>query len=780
MIRYVSTAGSDSNSGASESSPWATVDRVNTAVASGEVRQGDVVLFRKGDTFYGKLNLAAHVTNFTQTGDYCTFGAYGVHKKPPVISGYKLLNVAGGWTLHSPGVWKLDLTNVASFTGYQNITPSVGGSVPDGTNIGHLLVGGLVYGGRKFGASDDLAIASLSQQWDFYCDNLQWLYVKSSDNPTTLSPSIKAATDGTGVWLGNSLRITGIRVEGSGGHHFAGIAKHVRLQGCSGGVAGGSYLKSFGDGVTRYGNGVELSIGSDDFVGTFNEFLEDIFDVGFTLQGPKSAGRIGWTNCYWRNNRHQRNSQNIEFWATGEPEAGSGVVNCAVQKNDFGTTSNRFVLNGWRPGGTAGSRHVLFHGWDLGASDFSIEDNTFYGLPSGGGAFHYMEHPPTGVSLDNNRVFLPAGAKLSGHAGESASPVASYTVEQSAAWAAIAGTELNSQFFILPADPTNPFDALDQVSADVVREAGRNLDMQRGVSSFVADVERDIATLRDSSQKQKNYQTLPSSTGTQYSRIASLTMNGSIDKTVATFLVSEAGDSSNAGGSAIVRVGLFSGGVNNVRIFVAVTELTPFNRAGASQGAGPWFKAENFVARLVSTDNNYAHEIAIHFKLTDVFQAIQFVPLTEYKVAGSVRYWDQSTLTSSMPADYSTGAPTVIKTYRFYSAITTATDIPYATPLSPPVTEAEVFNIGTLTGNLVVNAPSAVSTTPIYDGQRLVFRLTQDATGGRTVTWNAVYAFGTDVTAAMVPTTAGAKCEIAFRYNAADAKWRAVSIARGF
>lgn len=86
------------------------------------------------------------------------------------------------------------------------------------------------------------------------------------------------------------------------------------------------------------------------------------------------------------------------------------------------------------------------------------------------------------------------------------------------------------------------------------------------------------------------------------------------------------------------------------------------------------------------------------------------------------------------------------------------------------------YNIGTLTGNLTVGSPTG---TP-FDGQKLFFRLVQDGTGSRTVTWNAVYAFGTDITAAMEPTTGGSKWERAFRWNAADNKWRCVGLVRGF
>ncbi len=46
--------------------------------------------------------------------------------------------------------------------------------------------------------------------------------------------------------------------------------------------------------------------------------------------------------------------------------------------------------------------------------------------------------------------------------------------------------------------------------------------------------------------------------------------------------------------------------------------------------------------------------------------------------------------------------------------------------------------------------------------------------------YGADFAFGTDVTLAMTPTTANAKWERLFSWHAGDSKWRAMSIARGF
>ena len=43
-----------------------------------------------------------------------------------------------------------------------------------------------------------------------------------------------------------------------------------------------------------------------------------------------------------------------------------------------------------------------------------------------------------------------------------------------------------------------------------------------------------------------------------------------------------------------------------------------------------------------------------------------------------------------------------------------------------------------------------------------------------------MFAFGTDVVAADLPTTANAKFEVFFRYNTVDSKYRCVGLTRGF
>ncbi len=61
-------------------------------------------------------------------------------------------------------------------------------------------------------------------------------------------------------------------------------------------------------------------------------------------------------------------------------------------------------------------------------------------------------------------------------------------------------------------------------------------------------------------------------------------------------------------------------------------------------------------------------------------------------------------------------------------------DIAYAAAVTPNALGGERITVGTLTGGLTVNAP----TNP-RKGARLAFTFVQDATGGRTITWNGAF-----------------------------------------
>lgn len=65
-------------------------------------------------------------------------------------------------------------------------------------------------------------------------------------------------------------------------------------------------------------------------------------------------------------------------------------------------------------------------------------------------------------------------------------------------------------------------------------------------------------------------------------------------------------------------------------------------------------------------------------------------------------------------------------------------------------------------------------------GARLIMRVKQDGTGGRTVTWPVTVRFGTDLTAMIVTATASKQDYCGFVYDATAAKYDAVSHMRGY
>ena len=90
----------------------------------------------------------------------------------------------------------------------------------------------------------------------------------------------------------------------------------------------------------------------------------------------------------------------------------------------------------------------------------------------------------------------------------------------------------------------------------------------------------------------------------------------------------------------------------------------------------------------------------------------------------------------------------------------------FATSFTPDLTTGAVLDIGTLTANMTINAP-AWNATP---GCPLTFLFTQDATGGRTLTWNSVYRTSWQPTSA-----ANAHSSISFQWNGNAGKWEPIA-----
>ena len=91
-----SSVGNDSNNGTSSSSPWKTLNKLNSFAAS--LKPGDKVLFNRGDIFYGNITITAAGTS----SSVITYGTYG-SGAAPIISGFS--NVTA-WTNLGGNIWE--------------------------------------------------------------------------------------------------------------------------------------------------------------------------------------------------------------------------------------------------------------------------------------------------------------------------------------------------------------------------------------------------------------------------------------------------------------------------------------------------------------------------------------------------------------------------------------------------------------------------------------------------------------------------------------------------
>src|SRR6185312_8423342 len=92
---YVSASGNDANNGTSTTTPWKTLDKVNSFTG---LVPGDMVLFNRGETFYGSIT----INKSGISGNPITIGAYGTGANP-IITGFT--NVTS-WTNLGSNIWE--------------------------------------------------------------------------------------------------------------------------------------------------------------------------------------------------------------------------------------------------------------------------------------------------------------------------------------------------------------------------------------------------------------------------------------------------------------------------------------------------------------------------------------------------------------------------------------------------------------------------------------------------------------------------------------------------
>lgn len=462
---YVRADGNDSAAGTSDATAWKSITQVRTALANRVVRNGDALLFRRGDTFPGVIG--ALPPGVSVQDAKLLIGAYGIGARP-ILDGAKVCNSAAGWTLDSSNIWKIDLSatgiSSGSFTGNVN-TPSV--------NVGFLKVNGTRYGNKKSSKAD------LSQQWDFFDEGAtgQYLYVYSTANPTSIAADIRAAVSSTGISVASSCRLVGLHLRDYGGHGVRGdgSALDVGIYGCRIEGIGGAYLSN----TTRFGNGIEAWVGSRNWEVRGNE-ISDVFDTAMTMQGPirSATAYQGWENCHWLHNTVWDSMQALEVWSTVDADAAAtavGWVKCSYRHN---LSIN--IGNGWAsPFKRAGlGTHLLTYSFESPA-DIDLSHNTFFGARD---SYYYRNtgdlKPAAGYKMHDNTVLLAPGTRVSFSQ--------TTTIENASDWVADTQHDFGTRFYVVPSGLTS----LDDVQAYLAS----NMGFVRGeVASLQDEMRRSVS-----------------------------------------------------------------------------------------------------------------------------------------------------------------------------------------------------------------------------------------------------------------------------------------------
>ena len=344
---YISVSGCDSNDGLTPETPWKTIQKLNSSV-----KCGDTICFKRGDTFYGQIR--APKGNNTKTPT--TYTAYGEGTKP-TVSQYKTArhNV---WEAYGDGIWRIDLTN----------TNNIDGNVSElDTNVGFMKVNGNIKP-RKF-----FELEKLEEQWDFYND-LQYVYVKSQENPSELANDIKFACNIICMPFSDNILVEDIIFIGSGSHGISGTVQKATVRNCEFHELGGSELTThFRPGV-RYGNGLECWTDSSEVL-VENCRFSNTFDVAITMQGNNVTS--GWVNMTFRNNVIWNCQQGFEIWSEGKLE-NTGFQNCVFEGNvciDTGYSWGYEVR-----GNKHCSAHLLIYQTECPLCDVTVRNNTFYNV----------------------------------------------------------------------------------------------------------------------------------------------------------------------------------------------------------------------------------------------------------------------------------------------------------------------------------------------------------------------------------------------------------------
>ncbi len=334
-VYYVSENGSDSNNGTSPTTPWKTLEKVNSKTYHGT----SVVLFERGSIFRGHLTLKSNVS----------YGAYGNGDKPKILGSAKNYATETWTRVAGKDIWYCATPE----------TTDIGNIIYDnGDAMGNKLKSryvdaNYVYAGGVY-PYDDLDF------WYNQTEQRVYVYSATGVSPAERFDSIEMAGSGHIV---NGSGIKNVTVENLcikyGGEHGISLKagtsalSNIVIRNCEVGFIGGSVQK---DTETRYGNGIEIWK-SCDGVTIENNWVYECYDAGITHQGTASPTQ---QNITIKDNLVEYCAYSIEYWVRQSDDGGYETYTAGGQMKNISYTGNMLRFAGYghfKPGWRNGDGH---------------------------------------------------------------------------------------------------------------------------------------------------------------------------------------------------------------------------------------------------------------------------------------------------------------------------------------------------------------------------------------------------------------------------------------
>lgn len=388
---YVSAEGDDSNDGRTPETAWKTLEKVSSA--SFEVNDG--VRFRRGDVFRGCVTPSAGVT----------YAAYGSGPKPEIRGWKKNLADKSLWTLIDPEhhIWQLnekilDAGTLVFNEGEKHCRKLIPSYI-DGKFVcredeskAFILADEMTLDLDLFCKHDDVLTTVPSHGQDFPVPDIDNqipgdLFLRCDmGNPGEIFDSIEAIPFGSTFRCQrlSNIKIDNIAIKYTNFAVSAGDdSRGLHVTNCEIGWIGGcvqmylgldpNYPEGGRGSVTRYGNGVEIYGGCDDYV-VSNCYIYQVYDAGITHQAGAPI-RYDMKNIRYSNNLIEYCVYGIEYFLyLMEGGEGSHMENVEICQNIF-----RYSGYGW--GQQRHNFHTPAHikGWSYEnpAVNFAVHDNIF-------------------------------------------------------------------------------------------------------------------------------------------------------------------------------------------------------------------------------------------------------------------------------------------------------------------------------------------------------------------------------------------------------------------